>query len=274
MPMSPRLLRPLARSGDSDVRAYIAAVEAADQQALEQGVKDAIRDFIVGCKQDGIWSAIRASCILMGARTLSGALTPLVGSAPTNVNNNFVSGDYNRKTGLVGNGSSKYLDTNRANDADPQDSCHAAVYCSEALPAIGGSFASLLSAEGGPTDGTNSLTYTSTGVTPNNSLISRMRSTTNINVSNGLVAGFKGHSRAAADTYTIRNNGSNTTGSTTSQTPTTRKVFVFAQNPPAGVPTNYLNSRLAYYSIGESLDLALLDSRVTTLYNAIGAAIP
>ena len=56
MPMSPRLLRPLAPSGDSDVRAYIAAVEAADTQPLEQGVKDAYRDFIVGCKSDGIWA--------------------------------------------------------------------------------------------------------------------------------------------------------------------------------------------------------------------------
>jgi hypothetical protein len=36
----------------------------------------------------------------------------------------------------------------------------------------------------------------------------------------------------------------------------------------------YINSRLAFYSIGESLDLALLDARVTDLINAFGAAIP
>jgi hypothetical protein len=34
------------------------------------------------------------------------------------------------------------------------------------------------------------------------------------------------------------------------------------------------NARLAFYSIGESLTLALLDDRVTTLINAIAAAIP
>ena len=34
------------------------------------------------------------------------------------------------------------------------------------------------------------------------------------------------------------------------------------------------NSRLAFYSIGESLNLALLDARVTTLINAFAAAIP
>jgi hypothetical protein len=33
-------------------------------------------------------------------------------------------------------------------------------------------------------------------------------------------------------------------------------------------------ARLAFYSIGESLNLALLDARVTDLINAFGAAIP
>jgi hypothetical protein len=33
-------------------------------------------------------------------------------------------------------------------------------------------------------------------------------------------------------------------------------------------------ARLAFYSIGESLDLALLDARVTDLINAFAAAIP
>ncbi len=34
------------------------------------------------------------------------------------------------------------------------------------------------------------------------------------------------------------------------------------------------NARIAFYSIGESLNLALLDARVTTLINAYAAAIP
>ena len=40
-----------------------------------------------------------------------------------------------------------------------------------------------------------------------------------------------------------------------------------------GGATNW-NGRLAFYSIGEYLDLAILDARVTTLINAIAAAIP
>jgi hypothetical protein len=34
------------------------------------------------------------------------------------------------------------------------------------------------------------------------------------------------------------------------------------------------DARIAFYSIGEALDLALLDARVSTLMTDIGAAIP
>ena len=71
---------------DPDAQSYITAVEAADGQALEVGVRDAINAFVVGCKSDGIWAAIKAACIMAGARTLAGALVPLVGTAPTNNN--------------------------------------------------------------------------------------------------------------------------------------------------------------------------------------------
>ena len=64
---------------DTDAAAYITAVETADGQALETAVADAINAFVVGCKADGIWDAIKASCIMAGARTLNGALVPLVG---------------------------------------------------------------------------------------------------------------------------------------------------------------------------------------------------
>jgi hypothetical protein len=46
-------------------------------------------------------------------------------------------------------------------------------------------------------------------------------------------------------------------------------LFVFRRGNGA-----YTDARLAFYSIGESLDLALLDARVTDLINAFAAAIP
>jgi hypothetical protein len=123
-------------SNDADVLAYVLAVEAADGDRLEDGVISAYESFITGCKGDGIWSAIKASCILAGARTISGALVPLVGSAPTN--NNFVPGDYNRKTGLKGDGTNKNITTNRLNNADPQNSKHIAVYRTQTITQASG----------------------------------------------------------------------------------------------------------------------------------------
>jgi hypothetical protein len=121
---------------DGDAENYLLAVEAADGQQLEQTVGDALNAFVVGCKADGIWSAIKASCILAGARTLPGALVPLVGMAPTNAN--FVPSDYNRKTGLKGDGTNKNITTNRLNNADPQNSKHIAVYRTQTItPASG-----------------------------------------------------------------------------------------------------------------------------------------
>jgi hypothetical protein len=246
MPMNPRLLRPLARSGDSDVRAYIAAVEAADTQPLEQAVKDAYRDFIVGCKADGIWDAIKASCILAGARTLTGALIPLKGTAPTN-NGPFVSGDYNRETGLVGNGSTKWLTSNRNENADGQNDNHLAFYASTLGTGLLGGSVSLLT------------TSFSAGATRNRD--------SNADAYTAVV-GFLGMARSASAEYVRRNGGASATVTRASSANGANAIGIFANN------ANYATHRMAFYSIGSSLNLALLDTRVSDLYTAIGNAIP
>lgn len=273
MPMSPRLLRPRA-SGDPDANRYLSAVQTADGQVLEAAVRKAVNDFVVGCKADGIWSAIKASCILMGARTLSGALTPLVGSAPTN--NNFVSGDYNRKTGLIGNGSTKYLNSNRAANADGQNDMHIAVYQS-AAPSSTTAFSSHFGArEASPSArsvqlvdgyGTGGLNIKVFRCRDDGVVVWPTRNATN--TANGLQA----MRRNSSSSFTWRAGATDTSANTTSLAMGATTYFVFAQNED-GTPANHSNGRYAFYSIGSSLTLATLDSRVTTLYNAIGAAIP
>ena len=61
--------------------------------------------------------------------------------------------------------------------------------------------------------------------------------------------------------------------STASNTPPSVSVFIFAENSNGSVGAR-TNVRLAFYSIGESLDLALLDNRVSTLIAQFGAVIP
>jgi hypothetical protein len=270
MPMNPRLLRPTEggfRSPDADARAYLAAVRQADGANLEPAVAKAISDFVIGCKADGIWDAIKASCILAGARTLTGALTPLKGPAPTNVGP-FVSGDYARggaTPGLVGNGSSKYLDAQRANNADPQDSQHLAVFVT-APPSATSAFI-----------GSNGITTAGTSILLRDGLdrlITRMRenSSASVNAPSGSATGFIGASRAASTGFTRRFGGSSETLTVASQTPTSNGILVFSRD--ASSPGAVGNQRMSFYSIGESLDLALLDSRLSTLMTAIGAAIP
>ena len=229
-------------------------------------MRDAINDFVVGCKSDGIWNAIKASCILAGARTLAGALVPLVGTAPTNVSGNFVAGDYDRKTGLKGNRGTKYLNSNRNNNADPQNDNHNAVYLTEP-PGAGGAHAYMGVGPITNESGANNIIYTFGG-SSRHAFRNRSSSTTDILSSPAI--GLIGASRDNSANYTFRVSGSSTGASRTSQTSRSADVIVFS-NEGNTYPTD---ARLAFYSIGESLDLALLDARVTVLVNAIGAAIP
>lgn len=237
---------------DSNALAYIAAIETADAQTLEDAVKFAYEDFILGCKSDGIWSAIKASCILAGARTLSGALVPLVGTAPTN--NNFVSGDYNR-AGLLGNATNKRLNTNRNSTADPQNNMHMSVY----LKTIAGIY---------------HLAATDTAATGASQLIdSRVRNRSS-NINGSLVAltapQFLGTTRNSSENFTHRKFNTNTIYTTASQASVNSNYFVFS----GSATTSRSSSRIAFYSIGENLDLALLDTRVSNLMTALASAIP
>jgi hypothetical protein len=223
-------------------------------------VKDAINAFVVGCKADGIWNAIKASCILSGARTLAGALVPLKGAAPTNFN--FGAGDYNRKTGLVGNGSTKYLDSNVAHNISPQNNAHCSVYAST-LKQAGQNYYIGVSSGSSTQIGGDAATPSDTWVIHDTgSSVPRFTDA-------GL--GLKAVARSNSTDYVRRTNGTSTTVARTASAtpPSTGTYTVFGRNS-----TSLTNARLAFYSIGESLDLALLDARVTTLVAAFAAAIP
>jgi hypothetical protein len=241
---------------DPDALAYIRAVEIADTQELEPGVRTAINDFVIGCKTDNIWSALKATCILAGARTLAGALVPLVGAAPTNFN--FAAEDYNRKTGLPGDGSTKYLNSNRNNNSDPQDNKHLAVYVTD----IGSLNRPFLSA-GGSSSGASTIFYRGVGT-----YIIRNNASTLFDPGVSFTVGFIGSSRSASESFIARLQESNYTASITSQTPFNENYLLMRAGAVYG------NGRAAFYSIGEDVDLALLDARVTALLAAIDAAIP
>ena len=252
---------------DPEAYAYIRAVENADGQFLENNVRQAIDNFVLGCKADGIWSAIKASCILAGARTLSGALVPLVGTAPTNPSNVFVQADYNRKTGLVGNGTTKYLDSGRLSSSDPQDNVHLSTYVTTAASA-GNTF---YMGSASTTEGGSELIL---GQTTTPVFRVRCRNGTPFDVTvTGALEGFFGASRLSSANFTVRAGSSNATATSVSQSLTTGLPLYIYGRYLNGALAAPVNARLAFYSIGESLNLALLDARVTDLINAFAAAI-
>ena len=249
---------------DADAKAYLDAVETADTQALEAAVRKAVDDFVKGCKADGIWSAIKASCILAGARTLAGALTPLVGSAPTNWNSNFVSGDYDRENGLLGNGSNKALQSNYAHNAAGQNNRSMAVYISQVF---GAGTMRFVDDGGGASAGGSHLRAVLNVIT------TRTASSSLASVSQVPFVGFFGASRSASANYTRRANGTSATITDASATPTSTNYTIFARGSSSAPNAEFVDGALSFYSLGEALNLTNLDTRVSTLMTDLAAAI-
>jgi hypothetical protein len=190
-------------------------------------------------------------------------------AAPTNVADGFVAGDYTRggaTPGLKGDGTS-YLDSNRDSSDDPQDDCHLSVY--ETQTHVGAAFGASI---GGfdtvaPSQKVifyRDLTLQIVGRLNNQDATSFTRPST--------TTGFTGVSRSNGSGLTLRYGGSDNEIAQASVAMTNRNISVYSQDI-GGSQSNYCNARMAFYSIGESLDLALLDTRVTALVTAIGAAV-
>jgi hypothetical protein len=249
-------------------RVTAADVAAGNTQGLERGVTDAfdvalqdlVADEILGISGGVIAQAAsksKAMPFLCGARTLGGCLVPVVGPAPTNFN--FLSANYNRKTGLFATaGANMYLDSNRNNNADPQNNKHVAVYTSTIVG--GGRYLGTASGLGA----VGSTTLASFGGGQLSPYINASSSFSGPQLS----IGFYGASRATSSTVSFRNNETTASGSSQSQTPENSSILLFRGG------TIYTSCRMSFYSIGEDADLALLDTRVTGLMTALSAAIP
>jgi hypothetical protein len=238
-------------SFDPDAADYFARIVSAGS-SISAANKIAVDVFVKGCKADGIWSAIKASCLLAGPDDLTGALVPLVGTAPTNVN--FVSADYNRTTGLKGSGSN-YLDSNRAENADGNSNYHLAVWVSESSTRNNGRYIS----------GTAATHLIIRGTSTDSDPRFRSRAITLDTLTSAFVAGLIGKSRDNSLSYVARAWGTQSTITRTAGASGTANIHVFAS--PGGTTAG--DHRAAFYSIGESLDLALLDARISTYMASI-----
>jgi hypothetical protein len=240
-------------------------VQGGNSQGLERGVTDAfstvlqdlVADTSLGISGGVIAQAaskIKAMPFMCGARTLLGCLVPVVGPAPTNFN--FTEPRYNRKTGLLGNAASMYLDSNRNNTAEPQNDKSLAIYTTQA----GSGQRVLLGGNAGTWLARDDI-----------AIYARLNVSTSIAISTAnSVIGFMGASRSSATAMSVRFNGASSSWSSTSDSLHSTPLNLFRR--PDG--TQYANDRISFYSIGESLDLAILDARISTLMATLAAVIP
>lgn len=233
---------------------YIKAVELADGQQLEFGVKEAICNFVKSCQDDGIWDAIKASCILAGARTLEGALVPLVGVAPTP--HNLTSSNYNRKTGIF-HSRDRTIETNVKGNDQILNNAHRSVYITSS-----------------PVSNFNKFFMIDSVLTQSRFHLVQRQSDTGQRVQSEIfLAGFAqvqtpalfGASRGSSSQYQrilngIVNNVSQVSSSALA--PDTIRTF-YGEND--------FEARISFYSIGKAIDLAKLDNRITTLMNTLNS---
>jgi hypothetical protein len=254
---------------DPDALDYINRIETADGQRLEQGVRTAINQFVLGCKADGIWTSLVTSCIMAGARTVAGAITPLVGNAPTN--NNFVSGDYSRTLGLLGNDSNKYLATGYNNNDTtnfPQNDSHISCYVSASQTDASGVLVGTQSTLG------NLLTL---GYSSTTQIFFRNRAGTS-RLFSAAPLGFQASTRNNSANFSSRatqsgGSISDVTTTVASGTPSNQLFGVFC-GFSSTTANQFSAARMSFYSIGKSLSIPNLDTRVTTLMNTLARVIP
>jgi hypothetical protein len=219
---------------DPDAADYFARIVAAGS-SISVDNKAAVDAFVRGCKTDGIWTAIKASCLLAGPDDLTGALVPLVGAAPTTALTS-----YNRLLGITGSG---FITANRLATTDPAANAHVSVW-------------STLLGSGNFWDNTGSLRKTvvadATGITS-----VRLQSTTAIASLGASGLGFIGTSRNSTTSLNLRADS------------TTANFAANITNLGGDMRLLGGSHRISFYSIGESLDLALLDARLATYMSAL-----
>ena len=253
-------------SFDPDAIIYRNAVIAAGSSITDSNFS-AVNNLIVGLKNQSLWTLIDQLFLLAGTSSIAGALVKAKGSG-TATNVNFVNGDYSQTTGLVGNGTSKYINTGRAANTLSNTSQHVFVsgtgFETSGDRPFGGAFtgtaASLFVLDSSVAT-TSNRSYRS-----GNFAVGTFPVYSPAGVTSGSVCGTR---RSSTDAE-IYENGVSKNSNAISVTPSfpAINIFLYALNS-SGTPAAYTASRLNMVSIGAGLTtaqaLALHNLRTTYL---------
>ena len=247
---------------DSDAADIIARRGTAHGTPVTPAVATAIDNAVKLMKSNGTWNACGSLVVMAGARSLTEALEPWKGPAPTSFN--FVEDDLNFYTGLKGDASTKYLSANLAPDDLGQDDCHVSYFCTE--PSAISSARDVIGAAGGALPAKLRL---EAQFVPTVRYFFRLQSESFSSPSliegdDGL--GFTGATRNDATTATLRADASNFSFTMNTSTPTDDTISVFRMSSESF----FSDVRLSMYSLGSHVDLAALESSIESYMTEIG----
>ena len=201
------------------------------------------------------WDDLESAASFVGVG-IQGVTVPLKSTMPALTNNNFVAGDLNTLTGLLSDGSTKYLATGLTGTDLSQNDHSFSAYASSAAKSafLGGTYSTNFIRPIAVALGTSTTNFYSTAP---------LDSSLKITSTPSLV----GLSRSASTEFTARTNQGDETFTRTSGTPNTGGLSLYAVG--AGVaPTT---ARLATYHAGPALNLATLEGLQDTLISEIAA---
>lgn len=235
---------------------------------------NAVAAFVQSASDAGYWAKINRMNLMCGNQ-LAAALVPLKvgGGAAVDAPTNFVSGDYTEATGLLGNGSSKYLDTGlNPSTALTANNTHLAVYNRSSATASGNytmgaytgggaAFIGLAAPNSAGTGQAFQYDATAGGLLPAPSPLSTPY---------GMVVG----SRTSSTYHAIYRNGAGLTSAVAAASGSlpNSSIFVFAAKGD-GLPTGHVPAQLAGYSIGAGLtpgEVFLYYQHMQTFQTAMG----
>lgn len=261
--------KPVGASYDAEAQAYFNAI-VTNGGTISTASKGYINTFVLAAKAHSYWTKLSVFAPLTGDQLLAAlvAFKPKTTNTVTFAANNFVSGDYTEATGLLGDGSTKYIDTGLLSTSLTANSSHLMVYNRSSSSnsgrhgaADGGGIFETYAPYGDATFYSDQYD-TSSGRTASNSGI-------------GTPYGFLVASRTASNSHVLYRNGSsvassNTTGS--GGTLTAINVYFFAVNSGSGA-AGFADCRLAAFSFGDGLtsgDVSNYSTDLNALQTSLG----
>jgi hypothetical protein len=209
-------------------------------------------------------SIIKTGGFLTGARTIQGALTPWGAGMPIPTIFNFVAGDYNRKTGALGNGTNKYVLLGVNSNSVPQNSCHQSVMVTTA-PTVNSAYI-----------GTGAQITGAMHIQTATTTLVQFRNRNSVVSQHGTspAAGFFAHSRNNSANYSVRYANTSATVTQASETPINADTGLFARISAPSTASLFSNARQAAWTFGEAVpsnDLVALETIITGYMNSLNA---